>query len=84
MATPARTGALAAAAGFTRVAAWAPDWRVAFGSALAREIEERRFFLWKKHRRSRRPGIAWRPGPKSPEKPGVCNDEACSMLFEAA
>jgi competence protein ComEC len=46
MATPARTGALAAAAGFTRVAAWAPDWRVAFGSALAREIEERRFFLW--------------------------------------
>ena len=46
MATPARTGALAAAAGFTRVAAWAPDWRGAFTSALAREVEERRFFLW--------------------------------------
>jgi hypothetical protein len=45
MATPARTGALAAAAGFTRVAAWAPDWRGAFLSALAREVEERRFFL---------------------------------------
>jgi hypothetical protein len=46
MATPARTGALAAAAGFTRVAAWAPDWRGAFARALAREVEERRFFLW--------------------------------------
>ena len=46
MATPARTGALAAAAGFTRVAAWAPDWRGAFATALAREVEERRFFLW--------------------------------------
>ena len=46
MATPARTGALAAAAGFTRAAAWAPDWRGAFSSALAREVEERRFFLW--------------------------------------
>src|SRR3984885_13738964 len=46
MATPARTGALAAAAGWTRAAAWAPEWRSAFGSALAREIEERRFFLW--------------------------------------
>ena len=30
MATPARTGALAAAAGWTRAAAWAPDWRSAF------------------------------------------------------
>jgi hypothetical protein len=50
MATPARTGALAAAAGFTRVAAWAPDWRGAFSRALAREVEERRFFLWKKRR----------------------------------
>ena len=46
MATPARTGALAAAAGFARAAAWAPDWRAAFSGALAREIEERRFFLW--------------------------------------
>ena len=46
MATPARTGALAAAAGFTRVAAWAPDWRGAFAHALAREVEQRRFFLW--------------------------------------
>ena len=46
MATPARTGALAAAAGWTRAAAWAPDWRSAFGSALAREVEQRRFFLW--------------------------------------
>src|SRR4029077_19908283 len=46
MATPARTGALAAAAGFTRVSAWAPDWRGAFAKAVAREVEERRFFLW--------------------------------------
>jgi competence protein ComEC len=46
MATPARTGALAAAAGWTRAAAWAPDWRGAFSSALAREVEQRRFFLW--------------------------------------
>ena len=46
MATPARTGALAAAAGWTRAAAWAPDWRGAFARALAREVEERRFFLW--------------------------------------
>jgi competence protein ComEC len=46
MATPARTGALAAAAGWTRAAAWAPDWRGAFARALTREVEERRFFLW--------------------------------------
>ena len=46
MATPARTGALAAAAGWTRAAAWAPDWRGAFARALTREAEERRFFLW--------------------------------------
>ena len=46
MATPARTGALAAAAGWTRAAAWAPDWRGAFSTALAREVEQRRFFLW--------------------------------------
>ena len=46
MPTPDRTGALAAAAGFARAAAWAPDWRGAFLSALVREVEERRFFLW--------------------------------------
>src|ERR1700723_3829487 len=46
MATPARTGALAAGAGWTRAAAWAPDWRGAFSRALTREVEERRFFLW--------------------------------------
>ena len=46
MATPARTGALAAAAGWTRAAAWAPDWRGAFSRALTHEVEERRFFLW--------------------------------------
>ena len=46
MPTPDRTGALAAAAGFARAASWAPDWRGAFLSALAREVEERRFFLW--------------------------------------
>src|SRR6185437_12746498 len=46
MATPARTGALAAAAGFTRAAAWAPNWRGAFAGALAREVEQRRFLLW--------------------------------------
>ena len=46
MATPARTGVSSAAAGFARAAAWAPDWRGAFSSALAREVEERRFFLW--------------------------------------
>src|ERR1700761_5747689 len=46
MATPARTGALAAAAGWTRAAAWAPDWRGAFSRALTREVDERRFFLW--------------------------------------
>ncbi len=46
MPTPARTGALAAAAGFARAAAWAPDWRGAFLGALAREAEERRLFLW--------------------------------------
>src|SRR6202142_90634 len=46
MATPARTGALAAAAGWTRAAAWAPDWRGAVARALTREVEERRFFLW--------------------------------------
>src|SRR5579863_10347306 len=43
---PARSGVLSAAAGLTRAAAWAPDWRGAFLKALAREAEERRFFLW--------------------------------------
>jgi competence protein ComEC len=46
MATPARTGVLSAAAGLARASAWAPDWRGAFAGALAREVEERRFFLW--------------------------------------
>ena len=46
MATPARTGALAAAAGLARATAAAPDWRGWFAGALAREVEERRFFLW--------------------------------------
>jgi hypothetical protein len=48
MAPQARTGVLSAAAGLTRAAAWGPAWRGAFSSALAREVEERRFFLWKK------------------------------------
>jgi hypothetical protein len=46
MATRARTGVLAAAAGWTGAVAWAPDWRGAFARALTREVEERRFFLW--------------------------------------
>ncbi|MBV8441259.1 MAG: ComEC family competence protein [Hyphomicrobiales bacterium] len=46
MSTSARTGALAATAGLARAAAYAPDWRKAFAGALAREVEERRFFLW--------------------------------------
>ena len=46
MPASARTGALSAAVGFARAAAWAPDWRGAFSRALAREVEERRFFLW--------------------------------------
>ena len=47
MATPARTGVSSAAAGWTRAAAWAPEWRERVRqSALAREVEERRFFLW--------------------------------------
>src|SRR5271165_6220863 len=46
MSTPARSGALAATAGLARAAAYAPDWRKAFAGALAREVEERRFFLW--------------------------------------
>ena len=46
MSTPARTGVLSAAVGLSRAAALAPDWRKAFAGALAREVEERRFFLW--------------------------------------
>src|SRR5208337_410230 len=46
MSTPARSGALAATAGLLRAAVFAPDWRAAFAGALAREVEERRFFLW--------------------------------------
>src|SRR5271166_1816384 len=45
MSTSGRSGVLAAA-GFSRAAAVAPDWRAAFAGALAREVEERRFFLW--------------------------------------
>src|SRR5271169_3136453 len=46
MSTSGRTGVLAAAAGVSRAAAYAPDWRKAFSGALAQEVEERRFFLW--------------------------------------
>ena len=46
MGTSGRAGVLAAAAGLSRAAAWAPDWRAIFDKALAREVEERRFFLW--------------------------------------
>src|SRR5271157_1908270 len=45
MSTSGRAGVLAAA-GLSRAAAWAPNWRKAFAGALAREVEERRFFLW--------------------------------------
>jgi competence protein ComEC len=45
MAIGARTGVLAAALA-RRGFAWAPDWRAFFAGALAREVEERRFFLW--------------------------------------
>jgi competence protein ComEC len=42
-----RAGVLAgAAAGVARAAAWALDWRALLSGALAREIEERRLFLW--------------------------------------
>ena len=46
MVTSGRSGAVAATAGFSGPAAWAPDWRAVFASALDRELEERRFFLW--------------------------------------
>lgn len=45
MSTSGRIGVLAAA-GASRTLARAPDWRAAFAGALAREVEERRFFLW--------------------------------------
>jgi competence protein ComEC len=35
-----------ATAGVARAGAWAPDWRALFSGALAKEIEERRLFLW--------------------------------------
>ena len=46
MSTEVRAGVLAATAGVVRAASIAPDWRKAFAQALAREAEERRFFLW--------------------------------------
>src|SRR5271166_6841904 len=46
MSTSGRPGVLSATASLARAAAWAPDWRKAFDRALAREVEERRFFLW--------------------------------------
>jgi competence protein ComEC len=45
MSTSVRAG-VPAAASFSRALALAPDWRAAFAGALAREVEERRFFLW--------------------------------------
>jgi competence protein ComEC len=45
MAAQARTNVLAAALA-RRAGAFAPDWRALFAGALAREVEERRFFLW--------------------------------------
>jgi competence protein ComEC len=45
MATGGRSGVLVAASA-RRELAWAPDWRAALAGALAREVEERRFFLW--------------------------------------
>jgi competence protein ComEC len=46
MVTYGRSGVLSATAGIARATAWAPHWRKAFDGALAREVEERRFFLW--------------------------------------
>ncbi len=45
MSTSGRAGVLADAR-LLRAAVFAPDWRAAFAGALAREVEERRFFLW--------------------------------------
>jgi competence protein ComEC len=42
-----QTGVLAGAqAGVSRAAAWAPDWRAFIAASLAKEVEERRLFLW--------------------------------------
>ena len=46
MSTSGRAGVLSGAVGLSRAVAAAPDWRAAFASALEREAEERRFFLW--------------------------------------
>src|SRR5271156_6806153 len=46
MTSPARTGVVSIAAGLAQAAAAAPDWRGWLAGALAREAEERRFFLW--------------------------------------
>src|ERR1700744_4898115 len=45
MTTSARSGVLAAV-GRLGAAAATPDWRALFAGALAREVDERRFFLW--------------------------------------
>ncbi|MGD1037171.1 MAG: ComEC/Rec2 family competence protein [Roseiarcus sp.] len=45
MTTPARSGVVAVA-GAKRAAALAPDWRALMAGALAKEVDERRFFLW--------------------------------------
>ena len=45
MTTPARSGVVAVA-GRARAAVTAPDWRALFAGALAKEVDERRFFLW--------------------------------------
>ena len=46
MSMPARSQAGVLAVAGARAAAWAPDWRALFAGALAKEADERRFFLW--------------------------------------
>jgi len=46
MPTPPRSSAGAVSAGWARAWEWAPDLRSALSAAIARETEERRFFLW--------------------------------------
>ncbi|RBP08570.1 competence protein ComEC [Roseiarcus fermentans] len=46
MSTSGRSGVLTGVAGLSRASSWAVGWRAAFDGALAREVEERRFFLW--------------------------------------
>ena len=46
MSMPSRASAGAVAAGWADAAASAPAWRERFAAAIARESEERRFFLW--------------------------------------